>query len=164
MRPVAGHGHLWQGVDGTGLHAPAGELVHEPSSGRVCCHLCGRWYVLLGAHVRVHGHTPDSYRALVGLCTTRALAAPELSEAIRVRQARRAERPEVRQLLEAGRAQATQVRPATASSPEPAERVRLRQAALAAGRARQRIDAERRLLVRLAALGHDDLSHYLRTA
>lgn len=81
----SGHSHLWRGEDGTQLHAPPGQLVREESSGKVCCHLCGRWFTFLGAHARVHGHTAGTYRELIGLCRTPAQAAEQLSGSIRRR-------------------------------------------------------------------------------
>jgi hypothetical protein len=66
------HGHLWSLPDGTGLHAPIGSLVAEPGTGRLCCHLCGRWFISLGVHVRFHGQTAGSYRAAMGLAPGRA--------------------------------------------------------------------------------------------
>lgn len=160
------HGHLWQGADGTGLHAPAGELVTDEATGHVCCHLCGRFYVLLGAHVRVHGHTPQTYRELVGLCTTRALASAELSDTIRDRQARRAAEPEVQEMLRAGRARSGRREGTTSGSvrSEPLERRRLRSNALDAGRDRQALVAAQRLADRLVALGAADLPSYLHAA
>ena len=80
------HAHLWSLPDGTGLHAPYGQLVIERDTGRVCCHLCGRWYVSLGGHVRRHGHTADSYRETMGLCRSRPLVAEALSRSIATRQ------------------------------------------------------------------------------
>lgn len=55
---TGGHGHLWQLPDGTGLHAPFGILIHSDDGGAVCCHLCGRWFRHLGAHVRAHALAP----------------------------------------------------------------------------------------------------------
>lgn len=80
------HAHLWSLPDGTGLHAPYGQLVIESGTGRVCCHLCGRWYVSLGGHLRAHGHTADSYRETMGLCRSRPLIAEALSRSIAARQ------------------------------------------------------------------------------
>ena len=79
------HGHLWSLADGTGLHAPYGQLVVESGTGRICCHLCGRWYVALGGHLRAHGHTADSYREAMGLCRSRPLVAEALSRSIAAR-------------------------------------------------------------------------------
>lgn len=85
-RGVLTHGHLWSRPDGTGLHAPAGELVLEAGTGRICCHLCGRWFVSLGSHVRRHGCTAASYREALGLCRSRPLVAAVLSRSIATRQ------------------------------------------------------------------------------
>ncbi len=79
------HLHLWSLPDGTGLHAPYAELVAEEGTSRLCCHLCGRWYVSLGAHVRAHGHTADTYRLAMGLCTTQPLTSTPLSAQRRLR-------------------------------------------------------------------------------
>jgi len=49
-------------ADGTPYYAPIGELLYDPD-GRVCCHLCGHWFQLVGGtHVRWHGWTLDAYR------------------------------------------------------------------------------------------------------
>ncbi|MGH3812674.1 MAG: MucR family transcriptional regulator, partial [Pseudonocardiaceae bacterium] len=97
------HSHLWSLPDGTGLHVPYGELVIEPGTGRVCCHLCGRWYVALGSHLRVHGHTADSYRDAMGLCRSRPLVADALSRSIATRQIEAYRRsPELRARLAVG--------------------------------------------------------------
>lgn len=64
------HAHLWTLPGGTGLHAPYGQLVRDPTTGRVCCHLCGRWFRSLGSHLRRHGLSATSYREAVGLCRT----------------------------------------------------------------------------------------------
>ncbi len=69
------HGHLWSLPDGTGLHAPPGRLVAEEGTGRLCCHLCGEWFVSLGVHVRVHGHTAGTYREAMRLPRATALVA-----------------------------------------------------------------------------------------
>jgi len=81
------HGHLWSLPDGTGLHAPAGILVTD-AAGRLCCHLCGRWFTALGVHVGVHGHTARTYREAIGLPAGRVLATAEVSESIRAGKAR----------------------------------------------------------------------------
>ncbi len=82
------HAHLWSLPDGTGLHAPYGRLVSDSGTGRVCCHLCGRWFVSLGGHLRRHGHNAESYRDLIGLCRSRPLVAETLSRSIATRQRR----------------------------------------------------------------------------
>ena len=86
--PSTTHGHLWTLPEGTGLHAPLGRLVEDPATGRLCCHLCGRWFVSLGAHVRTHGYTADAYRDTMQLLRTRPLISTELSTTIATRQAR----------------------------------------------------------------------------
>lgn len=159
-------------MDGTGLHAPAGELVRDAESHRVCCHLCGRWFVLLGAHVRVHGHTPDSYRELTGLCRTRALAAETLSSSVSTRQRQVYDtEPSARKRLAPGQQMARSGQLARlaaakrpASTAEPLERRRGRDEQLAAGRAAQREAEARRLKDNLQALGAADLHGYLRQA
>ncbi|MFI5933807.1 MucR family transcriptional regulator [Actinoplanes sp. NPDC051494] len=160
------HGHLWRLPDGTGLHAPPGELAVEESTGRLCCHLCGRWYTSLGSHVRAHGHTAGSYRAAMGLCRREPLVAAALSTAIRVRQARRFDRDEaLRAAFVAGAdrlRRAGPVRPRAEA--EPPQRVARRRAALQAGRDTVAVRRDRDLAGRLARLGHGSLGGYLRTA
>ncbi len=141
------HAHLWSLPDGTGLHAPYGQLVIESGTGRVCCHLCGWWYVSLGGHLRTHGHTADSYRETMGLCRSRPLIAEALSRSIAVRQAGAYRRsPELRarlaigqELSKAGRL-ATLAHTTRAASPS-AESTRIRRAALDAGRKTRRAPA-----------------------
>lgn len=83
------HGHLWIAPDGTGLHAPYGQLVREEGTGRACCHVCGRWFRALGGHVRVHGYTAAGYRQAMGLGATVVLAAADVVAPIAARQAAR---------------------------------------------------------------------------
>lgn len=163
------HAHLWVGTDGTGLHAPLGELVRDEDSGRVCCHLCGRWFVLLGAHVRVHGHTGDSYREAVGLCRSRALAAAPLSTSLSTRLRTQYEgQPAARHRLvpgqELARSGELAARARRARRPEPLERVRVQAEQLDAGRRTQLLRHDSRVEQRVAALGADDLRGYLRQA
>lgn len=161
------HGHLWSLPDGTGLHAPFGELVVEAGTGRVCCHLCGHWYVSLGGHLRAHGHTAESYRATMGLCRTRRLIAVDLSRSIAVRQARAYRRsPAVRARLAAGQelsrtGDLTRLASAARARGGSAERTRIRRAALEAGRATRAAEREQALARRLRELGIDNLTDYL---
>ena len=75
----------------------------EAGTGRIRCHLCGRWFVSLGGHLRTHGHTAESYREVMGLCRTRRLVAESLSSSIAVRQQQTYRRsPAVRARLAAG--------------------------------------------------------------
>jgi hypothetical protein len=164
------HAHLWSLPDGTGLHAPYGQLVIESGTGRVCCHLCGRWYVSLGGHLRAHGHTADSYREAMGLCRSRPLVAETLSRSIAARQAEAYRRsPELRAQLAAGQEfsktgqLATMAHTARATSESP-ESARIRRAALEAGRATRAAQRDRALTRRLREHGFDDLAEYLRHA
>lgn len=166
---VSRHGHLWTLADGTGLHAPYGQLAKD-DSGRVCCHLCGRWFIALSSHVRVHGYTADTYRTTMGLFSSHGLVAEELSARVRLRQ--RAEydgNADVRARLAVGQAMARSSqlawrRAAPPSQPEPDQRVRERERQLAAGRASQAAARRQQLAARLAALGAADLPSYLRSA
>lgn len=97
------HLHLWYLPDGTGLHAPYGELVVDDDTGRLCCHFCGHWFTSLGSHVRAHGTTADGYRADLGLCRREPLTAKPLSRAISARQQQAyASSPEVRERFAVG--------------------------------------------------------------
>jgi ROS/MUCR transcriptional regulator protein len=164
------HAHLWSLPDGTGLHAPYGQLMVEPGTGRVCCHLCGRWFLSLGGHLRRHGHNAESYRELTGLCRSRPLVAEELSRSIATRQRTAYRRsPALRARLAIGQeltktgqlaALAATAYP-TSTSPELR---RLRSAALEAGRATRAAERDRALSQRLSELGFDNLDGYLRQA
>ena len=164
------HAHLWALPDGTGLHAPYGALAIEPGTGRVCCHLCGRWYVSLGGHLRRHGHTAESYRETMGLCRSRPLVAQALSRSIATRQSEAYRRsPELRARLAVGQELsktgqlATLAATAHVTSPAP-ELTRLRRAALDAGRATRAARRDRALARRVRDLGFADLPGYLRHA
>lgn len=51
--------------DGTPYYVPIGRL---PADGdRVCCHLCGQWFLSVASHLRAHGWTKDGYIAAFGL-------------------------------------------------------------------------------------------------
>ncbi|MGH3767535.1 MAG: MucR family transcriptional regulator [Pseudonocardiaceae bacterium] len=164
------HGHLWYAPDGTGLHAPYGQLAVEPGTGRVCCHLCGRWFISLGGHLGKHGHTAESYREMMGLCRNRPLVAENLSRSIATRQSRayrrssalRAQLAVGQELSRTGQL-ATLASTAHSASQRP-ELARLRRAALDAGRMTRAAQRERELGRRLRALGFDDLAGYLRHA
>src|SRR5947209_142483 len=168
--PAHTHAHLWSLPDGTGLHAPYGQLVIESGTGRVCCHLCGRWYVSLGGHVRRHGHTAESYREALGLCRGRPLVAETLSRSIAARQREAYRRsPELRAYLAVGQELcmtgqlATLAATAHTTSPS-SELTRLRRASLDAGRATRAARRDRALAARLRDLGFNDLPGYLRHA
>jgi hypothetical protein len=126
-------------------------MVIEASTGRVCCHLCGRWFVSLGGHVRRHGHTANSYREAMGLCRSRPLIADVLSRSIAVRQREAYRRsPALWVRLAVGQELAksgelTLMASAAQSTSPPPELARLRRAALDAGRAMRSARRDRAL-------------------
>lgn len=65
--------------DGTAYYAPVGRLLADGD--RVCCHLCGRWFLSVASHVRVHGWTKSDYVVAFGL----ELGNPLTGEATRKR-------------------------------------------------------------------------------
>lgn len=170
VRHESQHARLWSLPDGAGLHAPYGELVVEPGTGRVRCHLCGRWFVSLGGHVRRHGYTADSYRKAMGLCRSRPLVAEALSRSIATRQRLAYQRcPSLRTRLAVGQelsrtGQLTLLACAAYPASPPPELMRLRRAALDTGRATRSAQRERELALRLRELGFGDLASYLRHA
>src|SRR5215475_4340159 len=100
MRPV--HGFL---ADGTPFYAPIGAVL--TSDARVACHLCGRWFRSVAAHLRVHGWTKGRYCQAFGLERSQSLEGPETRK---LRSAALAARlvfePAVREGSAAGRARA----------------------------------------------------------
>lgn len=70
IRPVAG-----TLADGTAFFAPVGEVVLD--GGRVACHLCGRLFKSVTAHLPAHGWTKDEYCAAFGLERSQSLEGPE---------------------------------------------------------------------------------------
>jgi hypothetical protein len=164
------HAHLWSLPDGTGLHAPRGRLTREEGTGRLCCHLCGRWFRSLASHVRRHGYTAEAYREAMGLCRTRPLISSDVSAAISDRQARAyAQDPEVRRRLLPGQELARSgALVAAAHAATRGERRDERQAvlreSLRQGRETVAQRREQALQTRLDALGATSLGDYLRTA
>lgn len=59
-------------ADGTPYFAPIGRMVADGD--RVCCHLCGRWFLSVASHLRGHGWTKDGYIAAFGLEGRNSLA------------------------------------------------------------------------------------------
>jgi AraC-like DNA-binding protein len=62
-------------ADGTPFFAPAGEVVMTGS--RVVCHLCGRAFRSVPAHLRMHGWTKAAYCDAFGLERGQPLEGPE---------------------------------------------------------------------------------------
>lgn len=163
------HVHVWRLPDGTGLHAPLGHLSRHPQTGEVACHLCGRWFRALGAHVRVHGYSATEYRATFGLCKGRALSAPDVSAAIAERQQRRYRSdPSVQANFEPGQqlARSGELAARARAAPEhlAPERVDIRLRTLDAGRAASAYRRDADLATRLAALEATSLGAYLQGA
>src|SRR5262249_40597544 len=52
-------------ADGTRYYSPLGRLLVDGD--RVCCHLCGRWYLSVASHLRSHGWAKADYIAAFGL-------------------------------------------------------------------------------------------------
>lgn len=162
------HAHLWCLPDGTGLHAPYGQLLRDPATGRVCCHLCGRWFRSLGSHLRRHGYTAAGYREALGLCRTEPMTSDDVSEAISRRQAEAYRHgPEVRSRLAEGQQMARsgqlawRARGAVGGEPAP-ELAAVRREALRRGRQTLARDRNDVVQARLAELGGSDLGEYLR--
>ncbi|WP_433057026.1 hypothetical protein [Dactylosporangium sp. CS-033363] len=61
-------------ADGTPYHAPIGELPVDGD--RVCCHLCGRWFLSVASHLRYHGWTKTDYVTAFGLELGNPLTGP----------------------------------------------------------------------------------------
>lgn len=171
--PAVRPDHRWRLADGTVLHAPYGELLRD-GDGRLCCHLCGRWFRALGAHLRVHRYTAQAYREVFGLCTSVALVAEEVSARISRRQAAAYQAsPLVRERLAPGQDMARsgqlqdRAREALAAPP-PRQRAAVRAAALDTGRRSRAQAREADLEARLAALGYPGgvsaLGQYLHDA
>jgi len=166
-----GSARRWFLPDGTVLFAPPGRVAVDPNEGLVCCHLCGRWWVALGSHVRVHGHTAESYRQAMGLRVTVALAAVRHTSAIGSRQRQRyAEDPVMRERLEVGHEMARSgslTAPARAGNVTSGGRVQRqdeRTRELDAGREARWAPRRAAQEQRLASLGAGDLSEFLRAA
>lgn len=162
------HGHLWSLADGTGLHAPHGELVREDGTGRLCCHLCGQWFRALGSHIRLHGYTAATYREAMGLGTTTTLVAPDVSAGISARQTARYDSSAgMREAFAVGQAMARSGelgRRAAGSraATDRRERIMVRRASLDRGRASMAARREDDRARRLASLGSRSLPEHLR--
>src|SRR5262245_22125720 len=69
VRGVVPQGRLF---DGTEFFAPIGQLLVDGD--RVCCHLCGSWFLSVAPHLRVHGWSKAAYIDAFGLERGNALA------------------------------------------------------------------------------------------
>src|SRR5271165_6517583 len=70
LRPVAG-----VLADGTAFYVPVGEVLIEGSL--VTCHLCGRSFRSVTAHLSAHGWTKQQYCEAFGLERGQSLEGPE---------------------------------------------------------------------------------------
>jgi hypothetical protein len=164
---LLGHDHIWRLADGTGLHVPFATFAVSADQTHVFCHLCGRGFRHLGAHVRAHGLSAAAYRELVGLRARIPLTAADVSAGISVRQRRRWNHdPSVRAYFETGQQMARDgtlswLARRGANSPQRAPQRREHLASGRATRERQRT-AERDAVV--ARSGESDLHELLRTS
>jgi hypothetical protein len=165
--PAPRHGHLWMLRDGTPAHVPPGRLV-AGDDGRLACHLCGRWFTHLGAHLRRHGWTAARYRDAVGLPLHMALCSADMSGQIAARQKRTWDAsPQVRARFEPGRLLARtgelsrlSAEASTGQLPDAVRTARARR--LAAGRATQATERQARVDAMVAEAGVTDLHALLR--
>jgi lambda repressor-like predicted transcriptional regulator len=135
--------------DGTPCYAPVGRLLEDGD--RVCCHLCGSWFLSVASHLRVHGWTKADYVTAFGL----ELGNPLSGEATRKRRsaaltARLAVEPTLRDALAAARTRSRtgELTAAAASAargrPHPAQRRAKTLATLAGISAEARASGARR--------------------
>jgi hypothetical protein len=166
------HRHLWTLLDGTLAHAPPARLAYN-ADGQVACHLCGRWFTHLGAHLRKHGWNAADYRAAVGLALHRPLCSPDTSARISRRQkAHWRSDPTLRRHFEPGREAARSGALAQASAratrerhlrgTTPPEVIRLQHQQLSHGRDTTARRREQHRNMVIAAAGHRTLEHFLR--
>ncbi|MCX4743804.1 MucR family transcriptional regulator [Streptomyces antibioticus] len=173
-----------------GRHPDFGRLIRDESTDTVVCHVCGRGFRSLGAHVRVHDLTATEYRREFGLLRSRALSGRSFThEQSRTRRARYLASQDAQERFAAGRAMArsgelahrrwadsdgrggvgnradTSGRADTGRGPDadPDEARRVRRESLAAGRRTQARTADERTAAALRAAGFTDLAQALRT-
>ncbi|GAA3254139.1 hypothetical protein ACFO1B_51190 [Dactylosporangium siamense] len=60
------------------IHAPIGQMLTDGE--RVRCHLCGRWFLSVASHLRVHGWSKADYIAEFGLELGNPLSGPATRE------------------------------------------------------------------------------------
>ncbi|MET9100955.1 MucR family transcriptional regulator [Streptomyces antibioticus] len=167
-----------------GRHPDFGRLIRDEATDTVVCHVCGRGFRSLGAHVRVHDMTAAEYRREFGLLRSRALSARSFArEQSRARRAGYLASEDTQARFAAGRAMArsgelarkrwadTGNRAGTGTwadtsgrpDPDPAEARRVRRESLAAGRRTQARTADERTAAALRAAGFADLAQALHT-
>ncbi|MEI5522112.1 MucR family transcriptional regulator [Streptomyces brasiliscabiei] len=150
-------------------HPDFGRLIRDEDTDTVLCHLCGRAFRSLGAHVRAHGMTAAEYRREFGLMRGRALSARSLArEQSRTRRAEYRASEAARERFASGRAMARSgelARRRRASDRvrgDSAEARRRRTESLAAGRRTQSRASDARMAAALAAGGFTDVGQALR--
>ncbi|MET9087886.1 MucR family transcriptional regulator [Streptomyces sp. NPDC004237] len=151
-----------------GPHPDFGRLIRDENADTVRCHVCGRDFRSLGAHVRVHDMTAAEYREEFGLLRSRPLSAHSfVQEQSVARRNRYRNSTEMQGHLAAGRAMArsgelTRRRwnGADADGP-PDELRRIQRESLDAGRRTQTRGADERLAAALRAGGFADLGQAL---
>ncbi|MGI5458772.1 MucR family transcriptional regulator [Streptomyces sp. CA-249302] len=156
--------------DRASRHPDFGRLIRDETADTVICHVCGRAFRSLGAHVRVHDMTAAEYRREFGLLRARALSARSLArQRSRARRAAYLASEETQAWFAAGREMARsgelnrrRWNGATGQA-ETDEQRQVRRESLAAGRRAQARDADGRLTAALRAGGFADLGQALRT-
>lgn len=135
--------------DGTPAYAPVGVVVRDGE--RVMCHLCGRWFRSVVAHLRSHGWDHLAYRTAFGLQRGEPLEGVDTrSRRATAMRARRAHDPVVRAGCEIGQqwvrsgALTKAAAEAARGRPQPEQRRRKTLAALAAIRPEARAAGSRR--------------------
>ncbi|MEU4170697.1 MucR family transcriptional regulator [Streptomyces sp. NPDC026665] len=170
-RAVTSPPRQWtQDGQGTGRHPDFGRLIRDETTDTVICHVCGRAFRSLGAHVRTHDMTAAEYRQEFGLLRARALSARSLSkkQSDSRRTGYRASK-DAQARFAAGREMArsgelTRRRRAAAREHADSEELRrVRQETLTAGRRTQARAAQERTNAVLRAQGFADLGQALRT-
>ncbi|MFJ9536912.1 MucR family transcriptional regulator [Streptomyces sp. NPDC101225] len=155
--------------DRRGRHPDFGRLIRDENADTVLCHVCGRGFRSLGAHVRVHDMTAAEYREEFGLLRSWPLSAHSLGqEQSHARRDRYRASETTQAHLAAGRAMArsgelTRRRWSGTDEGSPRdELLKVRRESLDAGRRTQSRGADERLADALRAGGFTDLEQALR--
>lgn len=156
--------------EATDRHPDFGRLIRDETADTVLCHVCGRAFRALGAHVRVHGMSAAEYRQAFGLLRTRALSARSFSrKQSRTRRAGYQASRETQERFAAGRAMARSGELArrrwdgAREQADPEELRRVRRDTLTAGRRTQAQATADRMAAVLRVGGFSDLGQALRT-